>query len=123
MRTARVEALLEAIRQQGYWTHEQVREVYEMTGRDASYMPEGTEGWMEEDGVPRSYDRPRRALHTHELPTSDDVARDLRLDTPPPRPAEPAELPASSPVRRRTGKLTPLEPSDHEDRLKTMERR
>ena len=94
--TARVEELLRLIEEQGFWTAEQVWEIYEMTGRDAGYMPEGTEDWMQEDGVPRAYDRPRRRVeaylkgkdlplddspevapiaHTYDLPTDDDVAK------------------------------------------------
>jgi hypothetical protein len=46
-----------------------------MTGRDPGYMPEGTEDWMGEDGVPRAYDRAPIA-HTYDLPTVDE-AREL----------------------------------------------
>jgi hypothetical protein len=91
VRTARIEQLLEVMRQQGYWTQEQVEEIYAMTGRDPGYVPEGTEGWMVEDGVPRSYDKPHKP------------------DTPPPRPAEPAELAAHD------------KPPEHEVRIAQLE--
>ena len=72
--TQRIEELLQAMRSKGYWTTQEMDEVMEIAmGRDAGYMHEGTEDWMQEDGVPRAYDK-------------------LKLDTPPPRPAEPAEL-------------------------------
>jgi hypothetical protein len=130
-KTARVEQLLEAIRQQGYWTEEQVEEIHEMT-REANYLPEGTEDWMQEDGVPRAYDRPRKAApiaHTYDLPTEDDMVKDLKLDTPPPRPVEPAELTAAgktelaAELARRQSKMVTWPPIDpaQEERIKTLE--
>ena len=120
MKTAHIEALLEAIRQQGYWTPELVEEIHRM-GRDASYMPEGTEGWMQEDGVARSYDRPRKVApvaRTFDLPTEDDMA-DRKLDPPPMRPAEPRELEKSGLVTMGAdGVAVPVE---IDARLKTLE--
>jgi len=123
-RTSRVDQLLRAIESQGYWTEEQVEEIREMTGRDAGYMPEGTEDWMQEDGVPRAYDRPRGVApiaRTYDLPTEDDMARDRRLDPPPPRPAEPKELAQSGLVTvGPDGMISPW-PADADARLKTIE--
>lgn len=85
-------------------------------GRDASYMPEGTEDWMAEDGVPRAYDRPKRGApvaHTYDLPTEDDMAHDRKLDPPPMRPAEDKEL-------AKHGLVTNPPPAD-DARLKTLE--
>jgi hypothetical protein len=114
-KTARIEALLEAIRQQGYWTQEQVTEIQAM-GRDASYMPEGTEGWMQEDGVPRAYDKPRR------FNPGQDVELSLTpkpLDPPPPRPSEAKELAKSGLVTMGAdGVAVPVEV---DARLKTLE--
>jgi hypothetical protein len=101
--TQRIEQLLHKMREQGYWTAEEVREIYEMTGRDAGYIPEGCEDWMQEDGVPRSYDKPP-----------------LKLDQPPSRPAEPAEL-AKAEKARIESKMLTWPPPDIEDRLKTIE--
>jgi hypothetical protein len=59
-KTARIAALLKVIAEHGYWTEAEQLEVEDIMGRDAGYIPEGTEGWMQEDGVPRAYDKPRR---------------------------------------------------------------
>lgn len=61
-KTARVEELLRVMHERGYWTVDEdaaVREILTM-GRDPGYIPEGTEDWMQEDGVPRAYDKPRK---------------------------------------------------------------
>jgi hypothetical protein len=122
-KTARVEELLREIETQGYWTAEQVWEIHEMTGRDPLYLPEGTEDWMAEDGVPRAYDRPKNVApvaHTYELPTDDEMPpRDSKLDPPPQRPAEAKELAKSGLVTMGADGIAV--PVEIDARLKTIE--
>lgn len=93
MKTLEIEALLKALEREGYLTgaNLELAERIAQMGRDPGYMPEGTEDWMQEDGVPRAYDRPRKgapAPHSYE----DMVLTPNRMEPPPPRPSEPAEL-------------------------------
>ncbi|MET0668277.1 MAG: hypothetical protein ABWZ01_07205 [Methyloceanibacter sp.] len=96
--TQRIEELLARA---GSWTPAEIAEAKEIAmGRDAGYMPEGTEDWM--DGEPRAYDKPRR---------------ELSLTPPPPRPAEFKEL-----AKAGLHEPGPREkPSGEDDRIKTIE--
>jgi hypothetical protein len=71
-KTARIAELMRIYETRGFWTRAEAKEAREIIdmGREAGYMPEGTEGWMEEDGVPRAYDKPRKG--------SPDVPEELR---------------------------------------------
>jgi len=134
-RTVRIQALLDALRSRGYWTADEHREIEEITdmGRDPSYIPEGTEDWMEEDGVPRSYDKPPRvprldivddrpALARQDFTPGQHVELSLTpkpLDPPPMRPAERKELEKSGLVTMGAdGVAVPVEV---DARIKTLE--
>jgi hypothetical protein len=128
--TSRIAELLHIYETQGFWSKAEAKEAREIVdmGRDPGYMPEGTEGWMEEDGVPRSYDKPKKSIDVpkalRELGERGDhveLSLSPKLDPPPPRPAEPAELRGKQ-VRydAATGELTPVL-ADVEPRIKTLE--
>ena len=62
--TARITELLRIYETRGFWSKAEAKEARRIVdmGRDPGYMPEGTEDWMEEDGVPRSYDKPKKSI-------------------------------------------------------------
>jgi len=117
-KTARIQELLRTIARHGYWTEAEwaeVREIGDM-GRDAGYIPEGTEDWMSEDGVPRAYDKPRRFEPGQHVELS---LTPKPLDPPPMRPAEPRELEKSGLVTMGAdGVAVPVEVAS---RIKTLE--
>lgn len=93
-KTARIVELMRIYETRGFWSRDEAREAREIVdmGRDASYMPEGTEDWMQEDGVPRSYDRPKVPNVPKVLSEMRDEALAPKINPPPPRPSEPKEL-------------------------------
>jgi len=79
VKTARIVELMHIYETRGFWNDAEAREAREIVemGRDAGYVPEGTEDWMQEDGVPRAYDKPRRVA-LRDLPAGTQL--DVSLD-------------------------------------------
>lgn len=79
--TQRIDELLATIQSRGYWTSAEMMEAKEIAmGRDANYIPEGCEDWMQEDGVPRAYDRKAQTSRFAEtVADALDRTRDLPL--------------------------------------------
>ena len=125
-RTSRIAELLHIYETQHFWSKAEAKEAREIVdmGRDPGYMPEGTEDWMQEDGVPRAYDKPRKgSIDVPEALRELSMSPKVDLPTPPPRPAEPAELAQHGKQVRydaATGELTPVL-ADVEPRIKTLE--
>ena len=118
---SRMEAVATDVQEHG-WTPANYRELLTIMGREAGYIPEGTEDWMQEDGVPRAYDIKRgpRFNAGQEV----ELSLSPKLDPPPPRPSEPAELAAHAASVRSSLDLTadlPQGLSAAEERIKTLE--
>jgi hypothetical protein len=114
VRTQRIVELLNVLSERGYWTPEEQREAEEVSamGREAGYIPEGTEDWMQEEGVPRAYDKPKR---THHLP---EEIEGLGRERPPETTAFPPGMQPAEDARLKTIEATL---TDVMSRLKVLE--
>lgn len=127
VKTARIVELMHIYETRGFWSKAEAveaRRIVDM-GREAGYMPEGTEGWMEEDGVPRAYDKPRKGSPDvpKELRELAARGRELREMNEQLRPEErePGELRGKHVhYDAATDTLTPV-PAEDDARLKTIE--